>query len=90
MKKKDLAPLILVAGISALLSFFISGALITPSDKTESAEVVRVLSSEFIRPDSAYFNENSVNPAQNIEAGQPPTEAGEHFIQGEKHRLRHQ
>lgn len=72
MKRKDLMPLLVVGGLAAIVSFYVSGAIIIPSDKKESVEVVPVISTELIEPDERYFNSNSINPAQDIEVGQDP------------------
>jgi len=73
MKRKDVGIIILVGFFSAMLSFVLSGMLIsTPEDRQQSVEVVEVLSTDFERPDATYFNSKSVNPAQKIEIGQDP------------------
>lgn len=70
MKRKDLATIILVVGMSALFAAIISNALFS-SSKTgkQEAEKVTDISAKFVRPDSAYFNENSINPTQIIRIG---------------------
>ena len=70
MKRKDLAPIVLVIGMSVIFAALISGALFG-SSKTgkQEAEKVTDITAEFTRPDSAYFNENSINPTQIIRIG---------------------
>jgi len=73
MKRKDLGTLAVVAIVSAFLSIILSGVLLSPpEDRQQKVEVVEPISTTFERPDSAYFNSKSVNPAQNIQVGQDP------------------
>lgn len=70
MKNKDLASIILIVGVSALISFFASNALFNKSEKNkEQVEVVQAIKSEFITPDKKYFNGNSINPTRQITIG---------------------
>ncbi len=73
MKRKDLGIIAIVAIVSAFLSILLSGVLLaTPEDRQQSVEVVERISTDFERPDSTYFNNKSVNPAQLIQVGQDP------------------
>ena len=73
MKRKDIVTIIIVAIVSSFLSIILSGMLLsTPEDRQQSVEVVEVISTNFERPDSTYFNDKSVNPAQAIQVGQDP------------------
>ena len=70
MKKKDIAPIILVVGISAIFSAILSNVLFnSPKSKQMEVERVNDISSEFTLPDSTIFNENSINPTQIIRIG---------------------
>lgn len=70
MKQKDYALIVLIAGISVFVSFFASRALFSSGDKREQkAEVVDVISTDFVLPDSKYFNTNSIDPTQLITIG---------------------
>jgi hypothetical protein len=65
MKQKDVAVIIVIAFISAIVSFFVSNKLfVTPSNRQQKAEVVDAISSSFQTPDKKYFNSNSINPTQ--------------------------
>ncbi len=66
MKSKDYVIVFIIAVVSACLSFFLSSYLIPSGDKQQSAEVVEKLDSTFNRPPELYFNDNSVNPSQEI------------------------
>lgn len=70
MRRKDLTPVFLVIVISAIFAAIVSNALFGGS-KTHNQEVERItdISAEFTQPDSAYFNESSINPTQIIRIG---------------------
>jgi len=70
VKQKDIALIIVIVFVSAVLSFFLSNALIgTPQNKKQKAAVVEVITSDFQEPDKKFFNEKSVNPTQTITIG---------------------
>lgn len=70
MKKKDLGPILLIVGLSAIFSFIISNALFgSPKTRQQQAEKASPISADFTRPDDAYFNQDSVNPTQIIRIG---------------------
>lgn len=70
MKQKDIALIIVVAAVSAVISFLLSGWLFAaPEDRQQEVEKVDVITSDFEQPSSRYFNANSVNPTQDIKIG---------------------
>lgn len=70
MKQKDIALIIVIAFISGVLSFMLSGMLFgKPADRQQKAEVVDVITSDFDLPESKYFNANSIDPTQLIQIG---------------------
>lgn len=70
MKRKDIAPIVLVVGISAIFAFIIAGALFgSPKSRQQTAERASAISDQFIIPDQTYFNDKSVNPTQIIRIG---------------------
>lgn len=70
MKQKDLALIIVIAFISAIVSFFVSTKLfVTPSNRQQKVEAVDAISSSFQVPDKKYFNSNSVDPTQQPKVG---------------------
>jgi hypothetical protein len=70
MKQKDIALIIVLAGVSAVVSFLVSGWLFgKPADREQKAEVVDVITSDFSLPDSRYFNSSSIDPTQLIQIG---------------------
>lgn len=65
MKQKDIALIIVIAAISAVVSFFVSSKLfVTPSNRQQQVEVVDPITATFQTPDSKYFNSNSIDPTQ--------------------------
>lgn len=70
MKQKDIALIIVIAFISGIISFFVSGRLFSnPNNRKADVEVVEPISAEFTPIDQRYFNKNSINPTQLIQIG---------------------
>lgn len=70
MKQKDLVLILFAIGLSAILSFFLSGLLVgDPESEPRSFEVVEPITSEFNAPEEEYFNQSSLNPTQLIRVG---------------------
>lgn len=70
MKQKDVAVIIVIAFISAIVSFFVSDKLfVTPDNRNQKAEVVDSITATFQTPDSKYFNSDSINPTQSTVIG---------------------
>lgn len=70
MKQKDIAIIAVVAILSGIVSFVVSGKLfVTPENRQQEVEKVDKISAEFQLPDSRYFNEQSINPTVNTEIG---------------------
>lgn len=70
MKQKDVALIIIIAFISAVVSFFVSNKLfVTPANRQQAVEVVDPINSNFQNPDSKYFNSNSIDPTQKPQIG---------------------
>ncbi|PID30722.1 hypothetical protein CSA80_04320 [Candidatus Saccharibacteria bacterium] len=66
MKQKDIAVIVAVALLSAIISFILSTRLfVTPENRQQEVEVVDVITADFEKPNSDYFNEESINPTQN-------------------------
>lgn len=73
MKKKDIGLIVVMGIISGTLSVLLSGKLfVTPDDRKQAVEVAPAIVGELPRPENAYFNDVSVNPAQNITIGRDP------------------
>lgn len=70
MKQKDIAVVVVVAFLSAILSFVISGKIfVTPENRQQAVEKVDVIKPDFDQPDSRYFNADSINPTVNPTPG---------------------
>ncbi|MEI7521897.1 MAG: hypothetical protein WCJ86_00305 [Candidatus Saccharibacteria bacterium] len=70
MKRKDILIIVVIATISGILSLVLSNLFITaPKNRQEKVEVVELISPEFKRPDSRYFNADSINPTKIIRIG---------------------
>ena len=70
MKQKDIAAIIIIAALSGLVSFFISGKIfVTPANRQQQVEVVDKLTSDFGTPDPRFFNKDSINPTTNTQLG---------------------
>jgi hypothetical protein len=65
MKQKDVALIIVIAFVSAVVSFVVSNKLfVTPSNRQQQVEVVDPITASFQTPDSKYFNTSSIDPTQ--------------------------
>lgn len=70
MKQKDIALVIIIAAVSAVLAFFVSNWIFGGQRSGEqTAEVIDVITDEFRQPPEKYFSANSVNPTKLIEIG---------------------
>ncbi|MDZ7744369.1 MAG: hypothetical protein U5K77_01265 [Candidatus Saccharibacteria bacterium] len=70
MKQKDIALVIIIIFITGIFSFILSNLLIsTPENRQQEVEVVHPIVSEFPTPDERFFNEDSINPTQEIRIG---------------------
>lgn len=69
MKQKDIAIIIAVAGVAALLAVGMSRIVIRSGDKKQQAEVVQAITPEFNDPDARFFNANSIDPTLQIQIG---------------------
>ncbi len=71
MKQKDIALILVIVFISAIISFFVSGRLFAPpQNRQQQVEVVAPISADFPRPDKRFFNVSSFDPTQLITIGQ--------------------
>jgi len=70
MKQKDIALILVMVFISAILSLVISKFVFsTPQNRQQQAEVIDIITPEFPTPPPKYFNANAVDPAQPISLG---------------------
>ena len=67
MKKTDIAMIVLIAGVSVLISYFLMQTLLgDPSQKTRKVETMEAVSSEYIEPSKDIFNDKAINPTVKI------------------------
>ena len=70
MNQKDVALIVVIAVISAVVSFLVSNKLfVTPANREQQVEVVDAIDPTFTTPDQKYFNSSSVDPTQNSQLG---------------------
>lgn len=70
MKSKDIGLIAIIAVFSAIISIIASNYLIPSGDKQQSVEVIGPISSDFQRPPDEYYNQDSINPTQEIKIGE--------------------
>ncbi|MGH7157771.1 MAG: hypothetical protein ACREGD_01705 [Candidatus Saccharimonadales bacterium] len=70
MKQKDVALIVVMVFVSAVIAFIVSGQIFgSPQNREQTAEVVEAITSEFPPPPTKYFNGTSINPTQLITIG---------------------
>lgn len=70
MKQKDVAMILIMVFISAVIAFVVSGQIFgSPKNREQKAEVVEAITPEFPPPPAKYFNGSSINPTQLITIG---------------------
>lgn len=70
MKQKDIALIIIIGFVSAVLAFLISNWMFGGKQAREqTAETIDVITAEFQPPPQKYFNVNAINPTKLIEIG---------------------
>jgi hypothetical protein len=71
MKQKDLAMIIIIAFISAVISLLASNMLFaSPKDRQQDVEVVQPITADFPPPDNKYFSKDAFDPTKVIVIGQ--------------------
>lgn len=70
MKQKDVALIIVIAFVSAIVSLVVSRLLFaSPQNRQQQVQVVPAITATFPSPDSRYFNSKSIDPTQLIQIG---------------------
>jgi hypothetical protein len=71
MKQKDIALVIIIVFISAVVSLFVSKAIfVSPKNRQQQVSVVQPITADFPKPDNRYFNSTALDPTQLITIGQ--------------------
>lgn len=68
MKQKDIAILLVIVFVAAVISFLISNKFFSSKGEIE-VESVDSISAEFATPSNKHFNNQSVNPSALVEIG---------------------
>ncbi len=70
MKQKDIALIVVIVFISALISWFVSKQVFAPPQKRQQeVEVVDPITADFPEADKRFFNKYSFDPIQLITIG---------------------
>lgn len=70
MKQKDIALILVVVFVSAVVSIVVSKVLFaSPKNRQQPVEVVQPITADFPTPDSKYFNAQAVDPTKIIQIG---------------------
>lgn len=70
MKQKDIALIVVVGIVAAVISLVVTQAVfVSKKHKEMTTQVVDPISSEFKTPDPAVFNKDAINPTQLIQIG---------------------
>ena len=70
MKQKDILVIITAAIFSGVLSVLLSNLLIAPKKNfNKKAAIVDTITTDFTKPDTKYFNKDSVDPTKLITIG---------------------
>lgn len=82
MKQQDIAIIIVIVFVASVSSFLISNKFISPGDKTEKAEVVTKINSQFDTAGAKNINPDAINPTVRIEIGD--NENAQPFTNGDR------
>ena len=69
MKQQDIALIIVIAVISGVISFFLSGVFFSGGGENQTVSKIDAITPEFEEPSDKYFNANAVNPTPYVEVG---------------------
>lgn len=70
MKQKDLALILVIVFISAIISLVVSKSIFAPpKNRQQAVEVVQPITTDFPTPDQKYFNSQSFDPTKVITIG---------------------
>ena len=73
MKQKDIALIIIIVFISAIVSVVASKLVFAPpKNRQQSVQVVSAIHPDFPTPDTKYFNDSSIDPTKLITIGNNP------------------
>lgn len=71
MKKNDIASIILIASVSALIAWAAASAMIgQPKKSATKYHTAAPITSDIVAPDASVFNEDAINPTVDRSIGQ--------------------
>ena len=73
MRKQDIAMIVLIAGVSTLISYFVIQAIPAignPSEETYQTKVMKEISAGIVEPSEEIFNKSAINPTVQITIGE--------------------
>ncbi len=67
MKRSELAMVILIAGGSILVAYFVANALFgSATSQSANVPTIQTIDSNFTQPDPTIFNSNAINPTVGV------------------------
>lgn len=70
MKKTDIAMIILIAGVSVLVAYFIMNSVLSGFKTTpQTVKTADRISTDVTQPDPAVFNSKAINPTVQVNIG---------------------
>jgi len=70
MKKTDIAMIILIAGVSMLIAYFVANSLLGGiKNKPVTVKTADPISADVQKPDPTVFNGNAINPTAPVTIG---------------------
>lgn len=70
MKRSEIATIVLVAGFSIIIAYFVANAVIgQPSKQSQSITTYAPIARTVKEPDTSIFNSNAINPTVEVEIG---------------------
>ncbi|HEU0266637.1 MAG TPA: hypothetical protein VFQ70_03345 [Candidatus Saccharimonadaceae bacterium] len=70
MKKTDIAMIILIAGISVFVAYFVMGSVLSGlKTKPETIKTADPISTSVVEPDPSVFNSGAINPTVQVNIG---------------------
>ena len=71
MKKTDIAMLVLIAGVSVVISSFVLNNILgDPGEKTRNVEITDEIQAGFTEPNKEIFNKDAISPTVPIMIGE--------------------
>lgn len=70
MKRSDIAAIVLIAGVSIAVAYFVASAIIgKPSNESVKVQTAAAISPDVVQPDTNIFNKDAINPTVEVAIG---------------------